>query len=148
MRRLRVPLVPRWLRWGVVLLAAATIFYVSVLVSPGPQPRELLGPHWDTLFHVVGYAVFALVLAYATANWRDLPYRRAVAVLAVAIGYGVLIEIAQATVPYRQFSYGDMLANAAGASLAIGWLLLESRIRYRRIEGSIPAVSTRWRREE
>lgn len=134
MRRLRVPLVPRWLRWTVVVIAAATIFYVSVVVSPSDAGRDLLGPYWDKQLHAVAYAGLALVTAYATANWRTYPYRRALAVLVATVGYGVLIELAQAAVPYRQFSTGDMAANAAGALLVIGWFGIEARVRYRRVD--------------
>jgi|AntDeeMetageno50_2_1112565.scaffolds.fasta_scaffold18673_2 VanZ family protein len=134
MRRLRVPLVPRWLRWSAVLFVAATVFYFSVLVSPGPAGRELFGPLWDKYLHAVAYAGLALVTAYATANWRATPYRRAAAVLVATVAFGVLIEFAQAAVPYRQFSPADMVANAAGALLVVGWFAIEARVRYRRVD--------------
>ena len=137
MRRLRVPLVPRWLRWSVVVLAATAVFYFSVVASPSGVGRDLLGPYWDKQLHAVAYAGLALVTAYATANWRHHPYRRALAVLVATVGYGVLIEFAQAAVPYRQFSLADMGANAAGAFLVIGWFVVEARVRYRRVD---PAV--------
>lgn len=137
MRRLRVPLVAGWLRWGVVVLAAATLFVASVLVEPSGTASDALGPWWDTFLHAAGYTIFALVTAYATVDWRRRPYGRALVVLAIAIaiaiGYGVLIELAQATVPYRQFSPADMAANSAGALLVIGWFALETRVTYQRV---------------
>ncbi len=148
MRRLRVPLVPGWLRWSVVALAAATVFYFSVLVSPGPAGRELFGPLWDKYLHAAAYAGLALLTAYATANWRDRPSRRALAVVVATVAYGVLIEFAQLAVPYRQFSPADMLANAAGALLVVGWFLLEARIRYRRVATADLPVVAPLRREE
>ena len=134
MRRPRVPLVPRWLRWSVVALAAATIFYFSVVASPGRAARDLLGPNSDKYLHAVAYAGLALMTAYATANWRAYPYRRTLAVLVATVGYGVAIEFAQAAVPYRQFSPADMVANTAGAFLVIGWFVVEARVRYRRVD--------------
>lgn len=133
MRRLRVPLVPRWLRWSAVGLVATALFYASVVVDPAGTASGLLGPYWDKQLHAVAYAGLALVTAYATANWRTHPYRRVLAVLVATVGYGVLIELAQAAVPYRRFSAGDLAANAAGALLVIGWFAIEVRVRYRRV---------------
>jgi len=57
MRRLRVPLVPRWLRWSAVLFVAATVFYFSVLVSPGPAGRaNCSGRSGTNYLHAVAYA--------------------------------------------------------------------------------------------
>lgn len=140
MCRLRVPLVARWLRWSVVALAAATLFVASVVVEPSGTASDALGPNWDTSLHAAGYAGLALVTAYATANWRRRPYGRALAVLAIAIGYGVLIEFAQTTVPYRQFSPVDMAANAAGALVVLGWFALETRVSYQRVVALDPSL--------
>jgi VanZ family protein len=72
-------------------------------------------------------------LAYATAHLRDRLWIRIALVLAVAVGYGVAIELLQGLHPDRHLSAADALANVAGALLASGWFLLESRIRYRRL---------------
>jgi hypothetical protein len=43
MRRVRVPLVPRWLRWSAVLAVAAGIGYFSVFASVPPGAGESFG---------------------------------------------------------------------------------------------------------
>jgi len=132
MRSLPIPLVPRWLRYLGVSIVAAVLFYFSVLSAPPTSPRP--SPFWDKQLHFLGYAGFALALAYATANLRDRLWRRITLVLAIAIGYGLLIESVQWFQPNRYFSLGDALANVGGAVLASAWFLLESRLRYIRIQ--------------
>lgn len=141
MSRPRVPLLPRWWRWAGVVALAVAIFYFSVVASPPQGARQAFGPHWDKVVHAGVYAVLALATAYATANWREYPYRRVLAVLVVAVGYGVLVEFAQAPVAGRQFSVADMAANALGSTLAIGWFAVERRVRYRRVDPPVPTPS-------
>jgi len=74
------------------------------------------------------------VTAYATANWRRRPTGGPPPSLVATVAFGVLIEFAQAAVPYRQFSPADMVANAAGALLVVGWFAIEARVRYRRVD--------------
>lgn len=148
MERFRVPLVGCWVRWSVVFVVAAAIFFASVVVEPDGTAGGLLGPHWDKFLHALAYAVLAFVLAYATATWRPGSSRRVLAVLAVTIGYGVVIELVQAAVPYRYFSPLDMGANAAGALLVLGWFGLEARVRYRRVAAVEAAVTDSTGREE
>ena len=99
---------------------------------PQPPPGGF-GEFWDKYLHFAAYAGLALALAYATAHWRDQPYRRAAIVFGVAVCYGLLMEFVQGPLPNRYFSLADALANALGASLVVVWFLVERRIRYRRI---------------
>ncbi|QGX94848.1 hypothetical protein EI982_08620 [Haloplanus rallus] len=128
MRALPIPLVPRWFRYCGVGIVAAVLFYFSVLSAPPASPRP--SPFWDKQLHFLGYAGFTLALAYATAHLRDRLWMRIILVLAIAVGYGLLIESIQWFQPNRYFSLGDALANVLGAVLASGWFLLESRLRY------------------
>ncbi|MFB6068661.1 MAG: VanZ family protein [Halobacterium sp.] len=130
MRRPTVPLLARPLRWLAVLAVAAVILVGSVVAVPGSVSSST--PWWDEVAHLVAYAAFASVLAYATAGWRDRPYRRAGVVVGVAVGYGVLVELVQAPIPSRRFSRADAVVNAAGALLVILWFVAERRIRYAR----------------
>lgn len=129
MRRLPLPLLPRWLRYLGVGAVATAVLYFSVL-SPPPVTPPQPTPLWDKQLHFASYAGLALALAYATAN-ESLQFRRRVLlVLGVAAGYGFLVEGVQAFQPGRYASLGDALANVLGVLLASAWFLLESRIRY------------------
>lgn len=130
MRRFTVPLLARRARWLAVLAVAVVILSGSVVHVP--QAVTSATPWWDELAHLVAYATFATVLAYATAHWRAHPYRRAALVVGVAVGFGVAIEFVQAPLPYRQYSPADMLVNVVGALLVSLWFLLERRVRYER----------------
>lgn len=130
MRRLTLPLLSRRRRWAAVFAVAAAILIGSVVRVPAAVSSAT--PWWDELAHVAAYAVLAVTLAYATAGWRNSPYRRAAVVVGVAVGYGVLIELLQAPLPYRRFSLADAAVNVVGAAAVTLWFLLERRIRYRR----------------
>lgn len=131
--RLRFPLLPTAVRWLGVIAVAAVIVYFSLLTT-APAPPEA-GPFWDKRLHFAGYAAFALALAYATATSRLDRHRRVLLVLAIAVLFGVAIEVLQAPLPERYFSYGDMLANALGAVLASAWFLVERRLEYVPVPG-------------
>lgn len=115
----RVPLVPAWMRWTVVAVVAAAIFYLSVLAAPPdpivPKPDPFARDKWR---HFLAYGALGSTLAYALA---DRPWRT-VTVVAVGVGvtvlYGLGIEGAQSLLTHRYFSLGDALANALGGVLA------------------------------
>jgi VanZ family protein len=124
--RLPIPLLPRTLRIAAVALVAAVICYFSVLDAPPAQPPAGGGLLSSlSLLHVVAYAGLSLALAYATVELSDRPARRVALVLGVAVGYGVAVELLQAPLPERYYSVADMVANALGASAALGWLAVE-----------------------
>ncbi|MFW5956630.1 MAG: VanZ family protein [Halorhabdus sp.] len=128
MKRLPVPLLPRWCRWtGVVAIAVVVVYYSLVTVPPEPAGPS---PFWDKYLHFAAYAGFALALAYATVHDRDRPSRRMAIVFGGAIAFGAIVELLQGVVPYRYFGWGDLLANTLGAALAGAWFPIERRIRY------------------
>jgi VanZ family protein len=128
-----LPLLPRWARYAAAALVFAAVTAGSVTGNvPSSPPEFALGEFFDKFLHFCAYAGLALALAYATAHWRDAPYRRAAIVFGVAVGYGLLMEFVQAPIPNRYFSLGDALANALGASLVVVWFLVERRVRYQR----------------
>jgi len=136
MVRLRVPLVPRSIRWGIVLAVAATILYYSVFTPPGSSmiqtgPFGALG--YGTWLHGLAYAGLAVTLAYAFQGrpWRDRTVLLAVFLLAV--GYGMGVELLQSTLATRTADIGDLLVNAAGAAIAaVCWRILTRRVRFYR----------------
>lgn len=128
MTRIRFPLLPRGLRVLGVCVVLATIVYFSLLDAPPGPPQPT--PFWDKHLHFLAYFGLALALAYATVRVRDQPLRRGLLVYGGALGVGIAIELAQGPLPNRYFGWGDLLANALGASLVAIWFLLERRLRY------------------
>ena len=123
---IRVPLLPRWLRWSAVLFVALAIFYLSIVtvpppdpVVPKPGPDDLLP--LDKWRHFLAYATLAGALAYATADWSWPRWHLVVAVVGATALYGIGIEAGQAFLPDRYFSLGDAWANVFGALLVLPW---------------------------
>jgi len=79
---------------------------------------HVVAKHSPTYVSIVasGYALFALLVARATAATTT---RSLLAVVAIVALYGLTIEGRQMSVATRQFSLLDALANATGASVAI-----------------------------
>jgi len=134
MSRVRVPLVPSRLRWAAVAVAAAGIVVASVSPSTGQAVRGPLGVVGaDKYLHALGFAGFALVLAYALARWD--PTAAAVAVLVGTVAFGLVIELLQLPLAHRSFDWLDLAADAVGATVvAVGWRLAAVRIRFRRVD--------------
>ena len=128
-RSIPFPLVPRWLRYVGVLGVAGFLLYYSVLSAPPVNPPSP-GPWWDKKLHVLAYLGLGLTLAYATVHLRDRFWTRIALVLALSVGYGLLIEGIQATQPNRYASLSDALANVVGALLASTWFFVERHLRY------------------
>lgn len=130
--RLRLPLAPRAVRWGLALAAAALLLYFSIVPPPaGGITRGPLGVlPLSVWLHAAGYAGLAVAVAYAMTDSARPGWQVVAVAFGAAVAYGVGIELAQATVPAREFSYADMGVNALGAGLAAGaWRLL---VRYAR----------------
>ncbi|WP_436344537.1 VanZ family protein [Natronorubrum sp. FCH18a] len=151
---LRIPLLPRLVRWLPSVVVAALICYWSVIATPpaGPslETAALVGDTAaladDTVAsgvgtgvadsipdsytrHATAYATLTLSLAYALAD-REAPIaRKALFVFAIVTGYGALMEVGQLYQPARTTALADVLVNACGAAIALGWYGLERRAR-------------------
>ncbi|SDG13879.1 VanZ like family protein [Halorubrum xinjiangense] len=137
MSRLRLPLVPRWLRLGGVVAVASTILYYSVFTPPGSGAIRT-GPlgvlPYSTWLHALAYAGLAVTLAYAFQDspWRDRSVL--VVVFLLAVGYGGSIELLQSTLDARTADFGDLLVNAVGAAVAtVCWRALTRWVRFYRV---------------
>lgn len=124
---IRVPLLPRWLRWSFVAAVAALIFYLSILTVPPETPvvpgRPAIVP-LDKWRHFLAYAAFGGALAYATTEWSWRRRRLAALVVGTTVLYGIGIEAGQAFLPERYFALGDAWANAVGGLLVLPWFLV------------------------
>lgn len=146
---LRLPLLPRPVRWLPAVLVAGVICYGSVIASPPALPLAVtpiteptavtasgVGLILETPLrpsdrrHAIAYATLTLSLAYAIAD-RDLPVaRKALLVFAVAMAYGVVMEFGQLFRPERTASIADVTVNGVGALIALQWYALERRVRF------------------
>ncbi len=98
--------------YRVVFCAAlVSIYLLAMLPGESLPPVQL----WDKLQHAGAFFVLALLMGQGwprASVWRvQLP---------CVFGFGVLIELSQAMVPYREASIADLLANASGLLLYLG----------------------------
>lgn len=82
------------------------------LAPPPPVPSGS-----DLWLHAVAYGILTLLLRYASASRGVV--RSALLAAGVATAYGILLEGAQAALPYRTAEARDLLANAAGVAAAV-----------------------------
>ncbi len=109
-----------------VVVAGYTAFVVTASLWPKPPmtPEVLRIPHMDKAVHVLIYAGYALVLRYATGQWRnaaDAVGRARWPILAYCTAFGAGMELLQGCIPclVRSFSFADMAANLAGAAMGV-----------------------------
>ena len=113
MPTVRLPLLAPWLRYAFVTVVAAVIFVASLL-RPDPTAAPTMGP-----LGIVGADKWTHALAYAGLA------------VALAVGFGVVIELLQWPIPYRTASAVDVLADAVGAGvLALAWRSLDRFVRF------------------
>ena len=106
----------RVLLWAPVVAYMAAIFYLSAQSSP-PTP----GGVPDKLAHAIQYFGLAVVVFRAVAGGlgAQVTAVRAMATMIIAVTYAVSDEVHQLFVPNRTADAGDVLADAAGASVAL-----------------------------
>ena len=94
----------------------AAIFFVSSDPTP-PMPPSLS----DKALHLVAYAGLAVLAGRALAHGLParVTWRIAIGTLAITIGYAVTDELHQRLVPGRSADVYDVIADAAGACLAL-----------------------------
>ncbi len=105
-------------RLTALLLWAGCLLWLSLTPSPPSPPSALLA--WDKLQHAGAYALLTLLLGRFFILWRPLSRHSWLSAWLVAVVFGGLIEILQGTLSdIRQAEWGDLMANAIGASLVV-----------------------------
>lgn len=106
----------RVLLWGPVVAYLAVIFYLSAQSSP-PTPGGLP----DKLAHAIEYFALGVLVFRAVAGGfgERVTAARAMTTMIIALTYAVSDEVHQLFVPNRTADARDVLADAAGASLAL-----------------------------
>ena len=117
-----------WLGWGPAILWFVLIFVLSSQ-STLPSPDHVT----DKQAHAFTYGVLAVLCLMGLTGWR---WRRVagaslLAAFVIAVVYGVSDEVHQSFVPGRSPDVADVVADAAGAALALtaawGWAILVGR---------------------
>ncbi len=74
----------------------------------------------DKVLHALGYAILGALAVASGLRWMSA--------VALVVGIGLLLEVAQLMTGYRSFEWADLAADAAGAalgaivmSLVVGW---------------------------
>jgi VanZ family protein len=131
--KVRVPLLPRWLRWSVVVGIAGFIFYTSILVAPPSSPIDTLRFELiplDKWRHFLAYGVLAGSILYATVDRQVSVLGSVSLVVGLAFVYGVGIEFGQSLIPNRYFSLLDAYANFLGTLLVTPWYLVRRHVEF------------------
>lgn len=122
---------PRAWRVAAVVWAAGIVVF-GVLPSQGPI-HAIAGGRDDQVTaagHFAAYVVLAFVLAVALDDWR-LSRRAVLGAAVLAVFLGVVIELVQAPLPYRDCQLADALIDAAGAALGLVVFSAAARARAR-----------------
>ena len=98
----------------------------------------------DKLIHGMLYAgLGSLSLrAVVARRWRDITARRSVDALLIAVAYGAFDEFHQSFVSGRESEFADLIADTAGAAIAVVVLWLWGILTVKNTEG-IPNTAYR-----
>lgn len=107
--------------WLPVAAYMSAIYYGAALtIVPGPVSSIS-----DTMLHVAGYAVLALLTLRATAygRWSGVTPRALLWALVIATVHGMSVEVEQMFVPSRFAEWRDVGNDAIGAvaGLSAAW---------------------------
>jgi hypothetical protein len=109
------------LYWLPVVIYAGFIFTISS-VSGKDIPGLFI--HQDVVFHLLEYAVFALLITRAMKGCysRMARVKRLLLVMIFVLGYALLDEFHQSFVPGRTASLVDVATDVVGSFLAVCFL--------------------------
>lgn len=102
-------------------LYVAGVFYGGV-IDVGPLP-ELPALSADKVLHALAFLGLGLLIELAL--YELPPVRRRILAVVLSAGAGGLLELVQATLPYRSADIWDFVADALGAltSALVSWLV-------------------------
>lgn len=109
----------RWLLCG---LYAVGMLGLSILPASALAETPELLPHQDKVVHAMMYGGWAVLLGWVLqSKMRNRLAAWMIVILLMATAYGAVMEILQGSwaLIQRSCSWGDMLANLAGAILGI-----------------------------
>jgi|AntDeeMinimDraft_6_1070357.scaffolds.fasta_scaffold09146_2 hypothetical protein len=136
--RLRVPLLPVWVRGSIVIVTLGVVLYYSIVPAPG-SGSLVTGPFgllpYSTWLHVLAYTGLTIVFAYTTAHVKQAKWRHLTVVFVVVVTVGIIIEMVQYTLPTRSFSWVDIATNTAATSIGLLiWAALDHITQFYRVD--------------
>ena len=118
--------IPLAYRWAATLLFVAVLAALSTTAGTGRRSGDVFGWLYDVTpapaqktFHVVSYAILALLLMWALSTIASFG-QRAVLVAALSLGLGIALEWYQTRVPGRFGTVSGVLLDALGVAIGIG----------------------------
>jgi VanZ family protein len=111
------------------LTLAVTVAVISYIATAQIDAPELQQTN-DKLLHLLAFGALALLLDFSFPQ-SGFGLRKAL----ILFGYGLLIEVVQYFIPYRELSFYDLLADATGIALYRLCLPLTMRL---------PLLARRW----
>ena len=110
-------------RWLICWLYAAGMLGLSIMPGGALAATPELFPQQDKVLHALMYGGWAILLGWALPRpMHNRPAAWMVGIVLMATAYGALMEVLQGSLVWiqRTCSWGDMLANLAGAILGVG----------------------------
>jgi len=117
-------------RWVICGLYAVGILGLSIMPTSAMAETPELFPQQDKVLHALMYGGWAVVLGWAMQRqMQNRPATWMAGIVLIASIYGALMEGLQGSLIciQRTCSWGDMLANLAGAILGVGLFALWRR---------------------
>lgn len=109
------------IKWKVIFwINSLLLIYLTVMPSLHYKSSF---HHMDKVFHVIGFGSFAFLCFLA------FPKLKPISTLIISMSLGIGIEIVQAFLPSRSFSYLDMVADFLGILSAILFLVLVKKFK-------------------
>lgn len=125
--------------WWIAAGAYAAVLAAASLLPSGEGRLggwdAAVSPGVQNLLHVPAYALLAVLVSMAV---RRVTLARLASVAVGCAAFGAALEFAQAAIPGRFGSLGDVVSNTAGACLGTACLWLWSRFEPGRASGSSP----------
>ena len=117
-------------RWLICVIYAAGMLGLSIMPADAWTETPELFPQQDKVLHALMYGGWAVSLGWALQRQiRNRPAAWMVGIVLMTTAYGALLEVLQGSIIWiqRTCSWGDMLANLAGAVLGVGIFALCTR---------------------
>jgi VanZ family protein len=111
--------------WAPVVLYCGLIVFLSSLSSPHHYLPGFLENISDKILHAMEYGILAILLYRAFAYTLNPKHRSYAPFLAIVVAmiFGVTDEFHQLFVPLRHGDRWDLIADAVGATVAVGlWM--------------------------
>jgi len=117
-----------WLVWALLIVLGGVLPLAQMFGWEESETLSLV----SSATHAVEYAVMAILFAVAW-RWRVPGSTGLLPAAALSMALGLVVELIQGLLSYRDFSIADLAVNAAG--IAVGLLLLVVARRLREASG-------------